>query len=121
MPPILELMKKNAVPAGVMRSAAKGALPLPAGEMMEVLVYLTQNPDFAEDAKRTLARWEAGAAIEVLCKSTAPAEVLSYFWLEESRRPGLLPALIENPAIPEGLVMELASTASREVVNLLLS
>jgi hypothetical protein len=121
MPPILELMKKNAVPVGVMRSAAKGALPLPTGEMMEVLVYLTQDPVFAEDAKRTLARWEAQSAIEVLFQSTAPPEVLGYFWLEENRRPSLLPALIENPAIPEGLVMELAGTATRDVVNMLLS
>src|SRR5258708_26254725 len=120
MPPILELMKKNAVPAGVMRSAAKGGLPLPPDEMMEVLVYLTQNPDFAEDAKRTLSRWEAQSAIEVLFKSTAPPEVLGYFWLEETRRSSLLPALIENPAIPEGLVMELAFTATREIVNMLL-
>ena len=29
MAPILELIKKNAVPVNVMRSAAKGALPLP--------------------------------------------------------------------------------------------
>jgi hypothetical protein len=121
MPPILELMKKNAVPVGVMRTAAKGALPLPPSEMLEVLVYLTQNPDFAQDARNTLARWEMQSAIEILFKSTAPPEVLSYFWMEENRRPGLLPALIENPAIPEGLVMELAGTASRDVVNVLLA
>ncbi len=121
MPPILELMKKNAVPVGVMRTAAKGALPLSPSEMLEVLVYLTQNPTFAEDARKTLARWEMQSAIEILFKSTAPPEVLSYFWLEENRRPGLLPALIENPAIPEGLVMELAGTATRDVVNILLA
>jgi len=121
MPPILELLKKNVVPAGVMRSAAKGALPLPPVEMMEVLVYLTQNPAFAQDAKTTLARWEAQAAIEILYKVTTPPEVLSYFWLEENRRSSLLPALIENPAIPEGLVMELAGTATREVVSMMLA
>jgi hypothetical protein len=121
MPPILELMKKNAVPVGVMRTAAKGALPLPPSEMLEVLVYLTQDPTFAQDARTTLARWEMQSAIEILFKSTAPPEVLSYFWLEENRRPGLLPALIENPAIPEGLVMELAGTATRDIVNILLA
>src|SRR6266700_380526 len=121
MPPILELLKKNVVPAGVMRSAAKGALPLPPVEMMEVLVYLTQNPAFAQDAKTTLARWEAQAAIEILYKVTTPPEVLSYFWLEENRRSSLLPALIENPAIPEGLVMELACTGTRDVVNIMLA
>jgi hypothetical protein len=89
--------------------------------MLEVLVYLTHNPAFADDAKTTLARWETGSAIEILCKSTASPDVLGYFWLEENRRSALLPALIENPAIPEGLVMELADSATRDVVNMLLA
>ena len=45
---ILEQIKNNAVPAGVMHSAAKGALPLPAAETLEILVHLTHNPVFAE-------------------------------------------------------------------------
>ena len=51
MAPILEDIKKNAVPVSVMRSAARGALPIPADEMLEVLVYLSQNPVFGQDAR----------------------------------------------------------------------
>jgi hypothetical protein len=121
MAPILEQIKKNAVPVNVMRSAAKGALPIPAEEMLEVLVYLTQNPLFGQDARMTLAKWDAQSAIEVLGKDTATPEVLLYYWQPENRRPGLMPTLIENPAIPESLLMELADTASRETVNMLLA
>jgi hypothetical protein len=121
MAPILELIKKNAVPVNVMRSAAKGALPLSVAESLEVLVFLTQNPVFGQDARMTLAKWDAISAIEVLSKDSAPPEVLLYFWQVENRRPSLMPALIENPAIPENSLIELASEASREIVTLLLA
>jgi hypothetical protein len=121
MAPILELIKKNAVPVNVMRSAARGALPLPADETLEVLVYMAQHPLFGQEARMTLAGWDAQAALEVLSKDTATPEVLLYYWQPENRRPVLMPVLIENPAIPENLLMELADTASRETVKMLLA
>jgi hypothetical protein len=121
MAPILELIKKNAVPVNVMRSASKGSLPLPADEMLEVLVYLTQNPLFGQDARMTLAQWDTESAKEVLGKDTAAAEVLIYYCMEENRRPSLMPTLIENHAIPETLLMEIAGSATREIVTILLA
>src|SRR6267154_493452 len=121
MAPILELIKKNAVPVNVMRSAARGALPLPAEESLEVLVYMAQHPLFGQDARMTLAGWDPQSALEVLSKDTTMPEVLLYYWQPENRRPVLMPALIENPAIPEDLLMELAETASRETVKMLLA
>lgn len=121
MAPILELIKKNAVPVNVMRSAARGALPLPADETLEVLVYMAQHPLFGQDARMTLAGWDPQLALEVLSKDTATPEVLLYYWQPENRRPVLMPTLIENPAIPENLLIELADTASRETVKMLLA
>jgi hypothetical protein len=117
---IIELIKKNAVPVNVMRSAARGALPLPAEETLEVLVYMAQHPLFGQDARMTLAGWDPQSALEVLSKDTTMPEVLLYYWQPENRRPVLMPALIENPAITENLLMELADTASRETVKMLL-
>jgi len=121
MAPILELIKKNAVPVNVMRSAALGSLPISSDETLEVLVYLTSNSLFGQDARMTLARWDAQSAMDVLKKETTAPEVLLYFWQEQNRRPGLMPTLIENQAIPENLLMELAGTASREIVTMLLA
>jgi hypothetical protein len=121
MAPILELIKKNAVPVNVMRSAALGSLPISSDETLEVLVYLTNNPLFGQDARMTLARWDAQSAMEVLGKETTTPEVLLYFWQEQNRRPGLMPTLIENQAIPENLLMELAGDGPREIVNMLLA
>lgn len=121
MPSLLDQIKANALPAGTLRTAARGALPVPAAEMLEILVYLAQNPVFAEDAKMTLAGWEIESAVKVLSDPGAPPEVLGYFWMETNRRPSLMPALIENPAIAESMLMELAAGGRPEIVKLLLA
>jgi hypothetical protein len=117
----LDQIKSNAVPASTMRTAAKGALPVSAAETLEILVYLTQNPIFAQDARMTLAGFDVVAAVEILADPAAPPEVLGYFWMEQNRRPSLMPALIENPAIDENMLTEAAATGGREVVTLLLA
>ena len=121
MAKFLDLIKANQVPAAVMRNASKGALPLPTGEMIESLVFLTQNPVFAQDAKMTLAGWDSGSLIQILSSPGTPAEILGYFWSEQNRRPVLMPSLIENAAIAEELLMELASAAPREILKMLLA
>src|SRR5690348_15101557 len=121
MASILELIGKNAVSVNGMLSSALGSLPISADETLEVLVYLTNNPLFGQDARMTLARWVARLAMDVLCLATSEPEVLLYFWQEQNRRPGLMPTLIENQAIPENLLMELAGSASREIVTMLLA
>lgn len=121
MASLLELIKQNAVPVAVMRSAAKGALPVGAEEMLQILVYLTQNPVFGQDARMTLAEWDISSAMAVAANSQTAPEVLAYFWSEQNRRPALMPALIENPAISETLLIEVASEARREIVTMLLA
>ncbi|HEY6304999.1 MAG TPA: hypothetical protein VI488_00910 [Candidatus Angelobacter sp.] len=121
MSSIFDQIKANAVPAGVMRSAAKGALPVPPSETLEILVYLTQNPVFGLDAKMTLAGWDIASALKVLSNPGAPPKVLGYFWMETNRRPSLMPALIENPAITESMLIELAASCSREMVSVILA
>jgi hypothetical protein len=121
MESILELMKRNAVPAAVMRTASKGTLPIPDDRMLEVLVYLTSIPLFAHDARMTLAQWDLKSAIKIVGDSATSPEVLGYYWAQANRRPELMPALIENPTIPENLLMELSAEAPREIVNMLLA
>jgi hypothetical protein len=121
MSAILDQIKRNALPAAVLRTAAKGALPLPGPEMIEILVYLTHNPMFAQDAKMTLAGWDLQSAIEAVSHADAPPEVIGYYWAEQNRRPAMMPALIENPGVTDNMLMELAGEAPREIVSSLLA
>jgi hypothetical protein len=120
MPRLIELMKQSAVPANMMRSAARGALALPPAEMIEVLVYLTTTPLFGEEARMTLAGWHEAACLAVCSDPASPREVLDYFTAPQNRRPRLVPALLENPSVPESVLLELAQEQSRESVAWLL-
>jgi hypothetical protein len=121
MSQMLELIRNNAVPAGVMRSAAKGALSVPAAEMLQILIHLTRSAVFGQEATLTLARWDHESALAVLSGTDAPPEVVEYFWDEKNRRPALMPTLIENQQVPEQRLIELAGGASRELVELMLA
>jgi len=117
---MIDLIRQSAVPSNVMRSASKGALTLPAGEILEILVYLTANPVFAKDATMTLAGWDEKSCAQVLADPQTPFEVTNYFLDAKNRRPKLLPALLENPSVRESALMELAQAQSREIVDMML-
>lgn len=115
------MMKQSAVPAGVMRSAARGALAIPPGEMLEILVFLSEHPLFGEQARMTLAGFDEAGSVTALADPSTPQEVLDYFLAPKNRRPKLLLPLFNNPAVPDETLAAIAESASREIASLLLS
>jgi len=109
------------VPAGVMRSAARGALAVSAGEMLEILVFLSEHPIFGEQARITLAGFDERGSAAALADPSTPHEVLNYFLTPRNRRPLLLPSLFNNPSVPEQTLATIAETATRETTEVLLS
>ena len=118
---MIELIRQSAVPSHLMRTAARGALTLPPEEMIEILVHLTSNPVFAEEARMTLASWDESSALAATSDPLAPPAVLDYFSRPENLRPGLLPALIENPSVAESRLMDIAGRASQEIIPIMLT
>ena len=121
MPRMLDLIKASAVPANLVQAAARGALSVPAEEILEILVYLTHKPLFREHAQMTLAGWDEKASMQAARDPKTPVEVLNYFIAPENLRSCLLPALLENPAIHEEVLIPLAADGSRDVVRALLA
>jgi hypothetical protein len=122
MPRMLELIRESLVPHNIVQTAAKGALAVPAAEMIEILVYLaTQNKVFGEQASLTLAGWNATSLRSLALDPHAPKEVLDYLVAPQNVRAVLLPALIENLAVSESALVDLASAASREAVEIMLA
>ena len=118
---LIEMMKQSAVPAGVMRSAARGALAVPPGEMLEILVYLSEHPIFGEQARMTLAAFDEAGFAKALADPNIPHEVLNYFLVPRNRRPSLLQSLFNNPSVPEETLATIAESATRETTKMLLS
>lgn len=104
-----------------MRSASRGALDLPAAEMLEILVFLSDHSIFGEQARMTLAGFDEAGSSAALADPCAPREVLHYFLVPRNRRPKLLPTIFDNPSTSEDILSAIAETATRETTELLLS
>ncbi len=121
MPRMIDLIRASAVPSNLMQAAARGALAVPPGEMIEILVYLaTHNKVFGQQARLTLAGWDEVSSRAAASDPNTSKEVLEYFFSAKNLRPALLPALLENPSLAEGTLADGAGSASREVVETML-
>jgi hypothetical protein len=119
---MLEMIRNSQVPSNLMQSAARGALSVPPGETIEILVYLAMHHKlFSEQARLTLAGWDEKASLAAAADPKTSAEVLGYFVSLKNLRPRLLPALAENPSVGEETLDELAVSGSRSVVEALLT
>ncbi len=119
---MLDLIRASALPSHQMMSASKGALRLPAEEMVEILVYLAEhNKIFGEQARLTLAAWEEASAKTIAADPQTAKEVLDYWLSPKNLRPALFPVLIGNPSAPMTKVAELASSLKGEWVDVILA
>lgn len=121
MPSMIEQIRASKLPSGMMQFAARGALQVSAAENIEILVYLAlHNKVFGELARMTLAGWDEKASITAASDAKTPAEVLNYMISGDNLRPALLPALLENPSVPEGQIAKLAVSAGRDAIETML-
>src|SRR6202051_3867775 len=113
----IDQIRASKLPSNMMQFAARGALQVSPGENIEILVYLARhNKAFGEQARMTLAGWDEKASRIAAGDPQTPAEVLDYFISPDNLRPRLLPALLENPSIPEGHLMRLWISPFRESI-----
>jgi hypothetical protein len=118
---MIDLIRASAVPSNLMQSASKGSLSVPAPEMIEILVYLAvRNKIFGQQAQLTLAGWDEASSRAAAGNPGTPREVLDYLISPKNLRPVLLPALLANPSVSAESLFELAPSAGREVVEVML-
>jgi hypothetical protein len=118
---MIELIRDSKVPANLMQSAARGSLSVPPMEMIEILVHLAlHNKTFGQQARLTLAGWDENACVTAAQNPGTSSEVLGYWISPENLRIPLLATLVENPAVGEEAVYELALRGGRSVVDVLL-
>jgi len=117
----IDQIRASKLPSNMMQFAARGAMQVPPAENIEILVYLAlHNKIFGELARMTLAGWDEKACLAAVSDPQTNREVLEYFISPDNLRPRLLPALLENPSVPEAQVLKLARAAMRDTVEILL-
>ena len=117
----IDQIRASKLPSNMMQFAARGALQVPPAENIEILVYLAlHNKVFGELARMTLAGWDEKACLAAASDPQTNREVLDYFISPDNVRPKLLPALLENPAVPEARLVKLATSAMRDTLEIIL-
>ena len=121
MPRMIDQIRASKLPSNMMQFAARGALQVPPAENIEILVHLAvHNKVFGELARMTLAGWDEKASVAAASDPKTPLEVLEYFISPENLRPKLLHGLLENPSVPEKLVVKLSTSAMRDTIDVIL-
>ena len=121
MPRMIDLVRSSRLPSNLMQFAACGALSVPPGETIEILVHLAlHNNLFGRQAGMTLAGWDEKASRAAAADPQSSPEVLRYFVDIENLRTCLLPALAENPSVSEESLDRLAMSGARPIVEILL-
>ena len=106
---MIDQIRASKLPSNMMQFAARGALQVGPAENIEILVYLARhNKIFGDLARMTLAGWDEKACLAAVSDPQTPREVLEYFVSFDNLRPKLLPALVENPSVPESELAKLA-------------
>jgi hypothetical protein len=117
----IDQIRASKLPSNMMQFAARGALQVPAAENIEILVHLAlHNKVFGELARMTLAGWDEKSSLAAASDPQTPREVLDYFIAPDNIRPKLLPALLENPSVPESQLVKLAMSAMRDTIDIIL-
>ena len=120
MPRMIDQIRASKLPSNMMQFAARGALQVPSAENIEILVHLAvHNKVFGELARMTLAGWDEKSSLAAASDPQTPREVLDYFIAPDNMRPKLLPALLENPSVPESQLIKLATSAMRDTIEVI--
>jgi len=118
---MIDQVRASKLPSNMMQFAARGALAVPLGESIEIMVYLARhNKVFGDLARMTLAGWDEKSSLAAASDPNTSQEVLGYFIAPENLRPKMLPALLENPSIAESQLAKFALSASRETIEVML-
>ena len=120
--PVVKAIITGTAPQPARLAAARGMLPLPQTDLLEVLVALAAETDaeLAENARQTLASQET-SEVESAVKSneTAP-QVLAYFAEQDNQPKQIHEAIISNPRTPTASIINFARhTANGELLELI--
>jgi hypothetical protein len=120
--PVVKALIEGNAPRPAQVAAARGMLPLPESDLLEVLVTFARSSDheLAEHAAASLSTQDDGLLTGLLASAEAPVHVLGYFAELDNASSKAHEAVIRNTNTPSDSILKLArSTRSGELLELL--
>lgn len=119
--PLVERFREGGVPEPLKSAAARGALPVPPEDLLEILALLAPVADAA--MQQDIVQTVAGITDDVLIASATAADtspgLLDFLARACFRRPAVLERVLVNAATPDATVQLMAQHASESVLDLL--
>jgi hypothetical protein len=108
-------------PKQVRMLIAERMVPLPSGELMELLVFLLkdQDPEVKDRAANTLNTWDREEMCLQLTSPDCHPSILEYF-AQSANADRLQQAILSNPSTPDTVVSSLALTVPASLLETIL-
>ena len=116
-----EMLLSGNAPRNVRLLMAQGAMPLPAQETLELLVYLGRDEDeeISRQALKTLEGWNESEILASLRLKDCSPVILDFF--ADTQRSGhLLQAVVANPSTSGETIARLAAVADSALLDAIL-
>lgn len=116
---ILEAIRQGKAPSVVKRQASRGTIPVAAEELLEILVFLTTDPDptCSEVARQTLAGWPAEKCATLLGQAETSPEALAYFAAQKEVPEAIAAVIATHPHAGDDALGPLAGRFSLKQVE----
>ena len=121
--PAVRAIIAGAAPRPARLAAARGVLPLPQADLMEVLVALAEKSDdteLADAARQTLDAQNAGEIENIVKSNEAAPRVLGFFAGRGNLPKEIYESILANPKTPDAAIVNFArDTSSGELLELI--
>lgn len=106
--PVVKAIISGTAPAPACLAAARGMLPLPQVDLLEVLVFLAKNSEgeIATNAKKTLDNQDTAALINLLESPEIAPSILAHFTEKQGLSERLYEVVLANPKTPDSAVLQ---------------
>ncbi len=116
--PVVRAVVEGTAPRPAQLAAARGILPLPSADLLEILVNLAESDDteLAGHARETIGTQELEVLSDTLTSESVPSRVLGFFANHKGISNEILRSLIINPRTPPDSIVRLAQTIDKPEV-----
>ena len=118
--PIVERFRAGEVPEQVKGAAARGALPLPAEDLLQVLFHLRGEKALQADIVKTIGEMPSEPLLDLAASGQASPEMLDFLARAAFKRGDVVEKLVLNPAVTDATLALVAQHAGPEMLELLM-
>lgn len=122
--PVVRSVIEGSVPRPAQLAAARGVLPLPQNDLLEILVAFTGNADteISASARETLASQDEAMLLNAIRSTDIPASVLNYFAGQDGVSVEIHRSILSNSKTPTETIAAFArATENGDLLELISS